>query len=167
MARSPNVARQADESESAVCVWRSMGLCGREVRGRCAPHPLPGMGGRFGRNLADLHLAAPAESWFYCLLGRPSCLRERQDLHLWKKSRRGTSPHGTLGSRCCPWECAGWPRCSRQVQGRCFASGFLRSSPADCLFHRAVGHPSSCPQPMSPGEGPGPTGSSPGSSTGP
>lgn len=79
-------------SESTVCVWRSMGLCGRGVRGRCAPHPLPWMGGRVGRNLADLHLAAPAESWFCCLLGRPSCLRECQDLHLWKKSRRGTSP---------------------------------------------------------------------------
>lgn len=66
-------------------------------------------------------------------------LRELQDLHLWKKSRRGTSPRGALGSRRRPWWCAGRPRCSRQVQGRRFASGFLSSSPADCLFQGVVG----------------------------
>ena len=41
-----------------------------------------------------LRLAALVESWLCRSLGRPSCLREPQDLHLWKKSCRATPPRG-------------------------------------------------------------------------
>ena len=50
-----------------------------------------------------------------------------------------TSPRGALGSRRRPCWCAGLPCCSWQVRGRRFASDFLSSSPADCLFRGVVG----------------------------